>query len=137
MSHSQSNYRYPSYSQQKPPNIHVTSSSVSNVVNNNTINNYNMNNTNTAHIAHIPPNAQYKWQWKCGSKWRDYQAKHSEVSNHRAYVTLCDNNNSLISFLSINRNLNQFTMQESKWRLTSYSIIPNTKLILLISSRSM
>ena len=87
MSHSQSNYRYHSYSQQKQPNINVTSSSVSNVVNN-TINHYNMNNTNTAHIAHIPPNAQYKWQWKCGSKWRDYQAKHSEVSNHRAHVTL-------------------------------------------------
>lgn len=89
--HGQSNYhQYNSFSQQNQQlnnnNNQAMTSSVSNLRNDYN----NINTMNTAHIDHTAQ-SQYKWQWKCGAKWKDYQAQHSQVTSlflyHRAHVT--------------------------------------------------
>ena len=67
------------------------------------------------HTPHTPFITQqyrspYKWQWNCGSKWIDYQTKHSQVNNHICYITSF---RQYTDYLHLDSNLNQFTMKES------------------------
>ena len=67
------------------------------------------------HTPHTPFITQqyrspYKWQWNCGSKWIDYQTKHSQVNNHIRYITSF---RQYTDCFHLDSNLNQFTMKES------------------------